>query len=155
MLLVPPPCSTGITPTLQAHHLKPSPGIDLKRQNTYNHCPLIPLELHICFLISLSLLVLRHSLRRRSVSWSTTRSTTLPTVLVHHNRTTTLHFCPTSELLQFRLQSIRDVLPEFADMAPNLLVRLQAKRYNGNEAKGKPFPALHYFARRVVAVLTT
>lgn len=38
-------------------------------------------------------------------------------------------------------------------MTPNFLVGLQTKRYNGDEAKGKPFPALHDAAAEVAAVL--
>jgi len=40
-----------------------------------------------------------------------------------------------------------------AHMAPDFLVRLEAEWDNGDEAEGKPFPALHYATRGVAAVL--
>jgi len=76
----------------------------------------------------------------------------LPTIRIHRHRSS-LHFCPTTKLLEFRLRPILDVLPEMAHMAPDFLVRLEAEWDNGDEAEGKPFPALHYATRGVAAVL--
>ena len=42
--------------------------------------------------------------------------------------------------------------PYWFIITPNFLVGLQTKRYNGDEAKGKPFPSLHYAARHVAAI---
>jgi hypothetical protein len=56
-------------------------------------------------------------------------------------------------LLQ-HIRPILDILSEMANMAPDLLVGFQAKRDNGHEAKGKPFPALRDAPREVAAVLT-
>jgi len=76
----------------------------------------------------------------------------LPTIRIHRHRSS-LHFCPTTKLLEFRLRPILDVLPEMAHMAPDFLVRLEAEWDNGDEAEGKPFPALHYAAGVVAAIL--
>ena len=46
-----------------------------------------------------------------------------------------------------------DVLEEMADVAPDFLIRLEAEWDNGDEAEGKPLPALHHFARGIAAVL--
>jgi len=72
-----------------------------------------------------------------------------------HRHSTALYLCPTAKLLQLGFGAIRDILPEVADVAPDFLVRLEAKRDNGDEAECEPFPAFHHFARLVAAVLTT
>lgn len=51
------------------------------------------------------------------------------------------------------VRPILDILPEVADVATNLLVGFDGKRDHGDEAKGKPFPALHDAAAEVAAVL--
>jgi hypothetical protein len=72
---------------------------------------------------------------------------------MHHNRRPLSLLSPTLNLL-LHIRPILDILPEMANMAPHLLVRLEAKRNKRDEAKGKPFPALHDAAREVAAVLT-
>lgn len=54
--------------------------------------------------------------------------------------------------LRLHVRPILDILPEVADVAAELLVRFEAERYDGDEAKSEPFPALHR-ARRVVAAV--
>jgi len=70
-----------------------------------------------------------------------------------HRHSAALHLCPTAELLQLRFRTVLDVLPEIADVASDFFVRFQAEWDNGDEAEGKPFPALHHFASGVAAVL--
>ena len=55
--------------------------------------------------------------------------------------------------LLLHIRAILDVLPEVADVASDLLVRLERERDHGDEAEGEPFPALHDAAREVAAVL--
>lgn len=48
---------------------------------------------------------------------------------------------------------ILDVLPEVADVAAELLVRLKAEGDDGDKAEGEPFPALGRARGEVAAVL--
>jgi len=76
----------------------------------------------------------------------------MSTIRIHWH-STALHLCPTAKLLQLGFAAIRNILPEVTDVAPDFLVRLEAKRDNGDEAECEPFPALHHFAGLVAAVL--
>lgn len=60
---------------------------------------------------------------------------------------------PTALHLLLHIRPILDVLPEIANMAANLMVRLQAERNKRDEAEGEPFPALHDAPAEVAAVL--
>lgn len=58
---------------------------------------------------------------------------------VHHNRRlTTSSSCALHLLLHVR--PVLDILPEVADVAADLLVRLERERDEGDEAEGEPFP---------------
>jgi hypothetical protein len=76
----------------------------------------------------------------------------VPLLPSHHNCRRLLSSA-TLYLLQ-HIGPILYILPKMANMAPDLLVRLDAERDNGHEAKSKPFPALHDTTREVAAVLT-
>lgn len=80
-----------------------------------------------------------------------------PTVPTHHDRTALLSMCcrrtTTLTNLLLNIRAILDILPKVTDMASDLLVGLERKRDHGDEAKGKPFPALHDAAAEVAAVL--
>lgn len=86
-------------------------------------------------------LILRHPTRRYSMS---------PVRPAHHDSRL---LSPTSLHLPLHIRSILDVLPEIADMAADLVVRLQAEGNQRDEAEGEPLPALHDAAAEVAAVL--
>jgi hypothetical protein len=54
---------------------------------------------------------------------------------MHHDRrlSIALH-------LLLHVGAILDILPEIADVAADLLVRLERERDDGDEAEGEPFP---------------
>ena len=58
-----------------------------------------------------------------------------------------------STQLCLNVWTVLDVLPKVADVTAELLVWLERERYDGNEAEGEPFPALHYATGVVAAVL--
>ena len=58
-----------------------------------------------------------------------------------------------STQLCLNVWTILDVLPKVADVTAELLVWLERERYDGNEAEGEPFPALHDAPAEVAAVL--
>jgi len=134
------------TPLVSPQCTKPSPGFTPKRHTTHPSTPhmLSP---------SPQLLILRHSLRRRTITRRcTTTRRTLTSIPIHrHSRTTLLRLTPIGKMRQFR--PILDVLPEIADVASDFLAWLEAEGDNGDEAECKPFPALHYAAGVVAAVL--
>jgi hypothetical protein len=103
---------------------------------------------------SRSSLILRHPLRRRSITPRSTRrrpSMLLLLPAMHHDRSSSSSRVPINLLLHVR--AVLDVLAEMADVAADLLVRLERKRDQGHEAEGEPFPALGHAAREIAAVL--
>jgi hypothetical protein len=62
---------------------------------------------------------------------------------MHHDRGS---LSPTSLYLLLHVRSVLDILAEVANVASDLLVRLERERDNGHEAEGEPFPALHYLS---------
>lgn len=58
-----------------------------------------------------------------------------------------------STQLCLNVWTVLDVLPKVADVTAELLVWLERERYDGNEAEGEPFPALHWTSGEVTAVL--
>lgn len=92
--------------------------------------------------------ILRHPLRRRTIrSWAV-----LPRISTS-TRTTPLHddrlALRTSANLRLHIRPILDILPEIAHVAADFLVRLQAKRDDGDEAECEPFPGGEVLARCV------
>ena len=63
-----------------------------------------------------------------------------------------LRRCASTQLC-LDIWSIFDVLPKVANVTADLLVRFERERYDGDEAKGEPFPALHRAGGEVTAVL--
>lgn len=76
---------------------------------------------------------------------STTASLVPP---MHHNRRRLS--APASYLL-LHVGPVLDVLTEIADVASDFVARLERERYDGHEAEGEPFPALHYLDMCVLA----
>ena len=93
---------------------------------------------------------MRHSRRRRPIAWlacTLFMSTHLVSLLM-------LRRCASgSTQLCLNVWTVLDVLPKVADVTAELLVWLERERYDGNEAEGEPFPALHWTSGEVTAVL--
>lgn len=85
-------------------------------------------------------LVLRHSLWWWSIPWASAAMSVLSTM--HHHRRRLLSTSALQLLLNVR--SVFDVLSKMANMASDLLVRLERERDDGDEAECEPLPALHY-----------
>lgn len=75
-----------------------------------------------------------------------------PTHTPHPHRPLLLT-APTALHLPLHIRPILDILPEIADMAADLVVRLEAEGNQRDEAEGEPLPALHDAAAEVAAVL--
>jgi hypothetical protein len=89
-------------------------------------------------------LILRHARRRRPVFVLTTSVSWVPTCGTTHHITLLLGRCSSTTDHLLHVRAVLDVLEEVADVATNLLVGLEAKGNDGDEAEGEPFPALHY-----------